>query len=147
MKMRKCNLTFSRQMNAHHYTWGAGTVLWHFDKVCVVAHNGSFSLQDADNRTCNKVNIMTRTERVAVHKLLLSLQRHETYVLEVTLQEGGRTPSRPREVLENVRRKACVQSFLLRSTQRHRRCTRGSCEEEGGRAIPLSPKKSRLMQK
>ena len=54
-----------------------------------VAHNGSSSLQDADNRTCNKVNMMTRTERVAVHKLLLSLQRHETHVLEVTLQEGA----------------------------------------------------------
>ena len=46
-----------------------------------------------------------------------------------------------------ARRKGCVQSFLLRSTQRRRRCTRGSCEEEGKRAIPLPPRKPRSTQR
>ena len=36
-----------------------------------------------------------------------------------------------------------MQSFLHRSTQRRRRRTRGRCEEEGGRAIPLPPMYSR----
>ena len=46
-----------------------------------------------------------------------------------------------------ARKKGCVQSFLLRSTQRRRRCTRGSCEEEGKRAIPLPPRKPRSTQR
>ena len=46
-----------------------------------------------------------------------------------------------------ARRKGVCQSFLLRGTQRQRRSTHRRCEEEGGRAIPLPPMKSRLTQK
>ena len=56
-------------------------------------------------------------------------------------------PSSSGEHLANVRRKGVCQSFLLRGTQRQRRCTHRNCEEEGGCAIPLLPKKSRLTQK
>ena len=64
-------------------------MLWRCCKVCVSHTTEAPPCRTRDNKTCNKVNMMTRTERVAVHKLLLSLQRHETHVLEVTLREGA----------------------------------------------------------
>ena len=84
MKMRKCcTSTCPNILGVQERCCGVAA-------RCALSHtNGSSSLQVADNRTCNKVNIMTRTERVTVHKLLLSLQRNETHVDEVTLQEGA----------------------------------------------------------
>ena len=92
----------------------------------------SFTIQLLERCSCPGTPTHSRRRRRRTQR---SHRRCEEEGLSLLLRRT------PRQCEEEGRR---CQSFLLRSTQRNRRCTRRGCEEEGQRAIPLPPKKPRL---